>query len=120
MRAMKPSLQPLHAVERALATRGRTKFLDKGGRWEGGPHRHQRWILSDLEFRAVPVRGQMLRAVASDIVYCRLQKHTDDKETVWTLDTASQDPSGECRCRHWPAPDGGELPADAPGEERAP
>ena len=104
MRTMKPSLQLLHAVERALAARGRTKFLERDGRWEVGPHRHQKWILSDMEFRSVPIRGQMLHAVAPDIVHFRLQKHVDDGEIDWTLDTAIQDPSGECRCRHWDAP----------------
>jgi hypothetical protein len=96
---MTPDVALLHAVERALAARGRTKFLERVGAWAPGPHRHQKWVLSDAEFRAVPLRGQMLREVRKDIVYFRLQKHVDEDGIDWTLDAAIQDATGECRCR---------------------
>ena len=79
---MTPDVALLHAVERALAARGRTKFLERVGAWAPGPHRHQKWVLSDAEFRAVPLRGQVLREVRKDIVYFRLQKHVEQDQPL--------------------------------------
>ena len=75
-----------------------------GAKWGAGtPHRHTEFLLSDNEFRCVPIRGKVLAQVPPDLIHFRLEKFTDDG-AQWMLSLTVNHPDGPCRCRWWDAP----------------
>ena len=78
--------------------------ITRGAKWGAGtPHRHTEFLLSDNEFRCVPIRGKVLAQVPPDLIHFRLEKFTDDG-AQWMLSLTVNHPDGPCRCRWWDAP----------------